>query len=729
MATNTVLWKIEIDTKSAVASLDRQKKLLEGFKNDRKELMKLEKSALGLNQQQRDQLARLNDAIAIGSERLKQKSAEVKRLTAFETAQAGTLRKVNAELAIQRRAILDAVQGSEKYKVIAARIKDLERKQRDYNQEIGRGRTFVGEYAKGFTDAFVKIGAVVGGVLLAYNKIKERFGEIINSTQASGDAYRAMIGGMKESNDFFNRSLANFDFSNFLQGMSEAYEAGVRYAKIMDIIGDEKRSEKILQIKIDQLIEEQRAIAYNRSFERDIRMAALTEMESLEKQKLDLRIDIAKKEKEAIADAAAQRTKLSQDEVVSYIANYAKISKTINDYYAEEERITEENTESKANKHGIYYDYVTARGLDLLRDLKNQNQETSKLINIDKAMNQLIDEGAISRIALADAIAAEESATLSYNKAIASQARLRGQLNNAIKTEEENLTKDANAKREKELAEEQKFRESLTTYEERGVERTQEAEQQKQDALKSTAETAKILSDQMLADQEKAKDQEIQIIEAIKNARTGLQNAIFASASASLEMVMKSVGEESEAYQALFKLRKALALAEIGMNLYKELSEINAHPLVTLDTSQTLRVLLTTSAILRSVAATANVVSQKMAQGGVLEGKSHSQGGIYMGGGVEAEGGEVVINKRSSAIFRRELSDINQAGGGKSLMAAGGVMPPATPSRLEPAAAFRSQDVADIVIRTMRAIPVQVSEREIRTTSKKVTVNENLNKW
>lgn len=63
--------------------------------------------------------------------------------------------------------------------------------------------------------------------------------------------------------------------------------------------------------------------------------------------------------------------------------------------------------------------------------------------------------------------------------------------------------------------------------------------------------------------------------------------------------------------------------------------------------------------------------------GGVLSGPSHARGGIpfSVGGrlGFEAEGGEAIINKRSTAMFRGELSRINQAGGGRSLMALGGI--------------------------------------------------------
>ena len=58
-------------------------------------------------------------------------------------------------------------------------------------------------------------------------------------------------------------------------------------------------------------------------------------------------------------------------------------------------------------------------------------------------------------------------------------------------------------------------------------------------------------------------------------------------------------------------------------------------------------------------------VLDNFAGGGVLYGPSHAGGGIPTRYG-ELEGGEAVINKRSTAMFAGELSQINQAGGGRS---------------------------------------------------------------
>jgi hypothetical protein len=55
----------------------------------------------------------------------------------------------------------------------------------------------------------------------------------------------------------------------------------------------------------------------------------------------------------------------------------------------------------------------------------------------------------------------------------------------------------------------------------------------------------------------------------------------------------------------------------------------------------------------------------KLAGGGILQGNSHANGGIQTAFG-ELEGGEAIINKKSTKLFRPILSALNTSGGGKS---------------------------------------------------------------
>ena len=140
-----------------------------------------------------------------------------------------------------------------------------------------------------------------------------------------------------------------------------------------------------------------------------------------------------------------------------------------------------------------------------------------------------------------------------------------------------------------------------------------------------------------------------------------------------------------------FRKQKALNIAEIGMNLALELSAIARNAMLNpanavtgglagLSQIATLQALAVARAGLNS----AIVLSQKFAKGGLVdggmfEGKSHAEGGVKFASGgriMEAEGGEAIINKRSTAMLKPLLSAINTAGGGKKF-ALGGITPDA----------------------------------------------------
>jgi uncharacterized small protein (DUF1192 family) len=62
-------------------------------------------------------------------------------------------------------------------------------------------------------------------------------------------------------------------------------------------------------------------------------------------------------------------------------------------------------------------------------------------------------------------------------------------------------------------------------------------------------------------------------------------------------------------------------------------------------------------------------IAQQLEDGGVLSGASHSQGGIPVGNtGITVEGGEAVINKKSTSKYLPMLDMINRAEGGAPLM-------------------------------------------------------------
>ena len=105
------------------------------------------------------------------------------------------------------------------------------------------------------------------------------------------------------------------------------------------------------------------------------------------------------------------------------------------------------------------------------------------------------------------------------------------------------------------------------------------------------------------------------------------------------------------------------------------------------------------------------------AKGGMVRGKSHAQGGEKFGVGgrvMELEAGEAVINKRSTAMFKDQLSAMNAAGGGVKF-ADGGLLNMPSFATASFSALNSSQGTTQKVV---------VVESDITKTQRKVNVIE-----
>ena len=131
-------------------------------------------------------------------------------------------------------------------------------------------------------------------------------------------------------------------------------------------------------------------------------------------------------------------------------------------------------------------------------------------------------------------------------------------------------------------------------------------------------------------------------------------------------------------------LGKAAAIAETTINTYmaaqKAYSAMSGIPVV----GPALGAVAAAAAITSGLMNVAKITSTdvKYADGGLLRGKSHSEGGIPFTvegrGGFEAEGGEYIVNKRATAMYFPVLEAINRSAGYSNYnpvyMAAGGVI-------------------------------------------------------
>jgi hypothetical protein len=114
--------------------------------------------------------------------------------------------------------------------------------------------------------------------------------------------------------------------------------------------------------------------------------------------------------------------------------------------------------------------------------------------------------------------------------------------------------------------------------------------------------------------------------------------------------------------------------------------------------------------------------AMKAKKGGILQGASHEQGGIMLSNGVEAEGGEAIINKRSTAAFAPLLSQINSFNGyGAPLIQS----TPANNGILGSGISETTiQKIVAATVAGVASIPVVVSEHAITETQRIVGITK-----
>ena len=190
--------------------------------------------------------------------------------------------------------------------------------------------------------------------------------------------------------------------------------------------------------------------------------------------------------------------------------------------------------------------------------------------------------------------------------------------------------------------------------------------------------------------------------------------------------IISLLGKDEEARKRNAVAIKALALAGVGADLGKAMlnnlitaSAPNAQNVATSGIfGLTMLQVLNAQALITAGLATTNILATKYANGGLINGNSHDQGGVM----INAEGGEGMINKRSMKVpaFRQLASAINVAGGGVSF----------APNKSQNensiiTATISRTDVSDVV----RSIPVTVTERDISKTQRKVRTIESRSKY
>ena len=258
------------------------------------------------------------------------------------------------------------------------------------------------------------------------------------------------------------------------------------------------------------------------------------------------------------------------------------------------------------------------------------------------------------------------------------------------------------------------------------------------------------LNQLLLDEDQRVLDRKLGMMSQEKQAKIDLENAKANATIGYVRLAQGMAKEGSELAMALFVFEKVLAAQQVFIAGTQEIAAINLAKGIYLARPDNALLglagiakanaifgaqiaaskLMTGLSMAAILASTIQGLGKKarggmieeFANGGMVHGNSHSQGGekFAVGGRVvELEGGEAVINKRSTAMFRGQLSAMNSAGGGVKF-ADGGLMN--MPSFAQ--SQFNATSQAGMMGAMGQSSRVVVVESDITTSQNTVSVIE-----
>jgi len=266
--------------------------------------------------------ARYADEVDRNNAKLEKNSGEVKRLTDSLDINNRSMKQLRTE-AKQLSSIMDKLnpnsaewkKANEQYREVNARMKEI----KSATYDTKGGFTSMAASAS-------KYGSLIVGAFTAAYAALKSFGALFkgltNSTQTTGDALRATLGGIKSQYDELMRTIATGDWSNFIDRMKEAYEVGKEVTKILDEQFERMNSYEITDAKVKNDIE----ILYetlndtNESLEKQIE--AGKKIQELTREQRGTLQDITDERLKASTKALEFATKMNEKEREFFIENY-----------------------------------------------------------------------------------------------------------------------------------------------------------------------------------------------------------------------------------------------------------------------------------------------------------------------------------------------------------------------------------------------------------------------
>ena len=557
------------------------------------------------------------------------------------------------------------------------------------------------------TGALGALGLALGAGAAAYKV----FQQAMDLTQTVGDEVAIKVAGWEAVWDKFIRTLVSGDFSNLIQGLRDAKQAGEDLAAALDELFERNNALRIAEAQAS--LQQEKNLQTMRDQTKSIkeRKEAGEAYIKTERELAKVREDIARQEFDAQLGNFAKQTGMSEADAKFYIENYNKYREAANKYqegldkavaYAQEKRDalnindTEAYNKAEANRLAqIELNKQTFAAMSeeqrkfysLAKTYNNANDQiTSQLVNSWVNVESAIANGEkrITRaVTTVSGLTARENneATKVAVKAARTQSqadiykRYSYDTDKYMRQQTINALDDIAAAMEEEIPRLEPVKiseggEEVSAFAKLLGVNPEEFESLKSQALSaaqsiysSIQQLSQQSIQQRLDDELEAVDKEAESEKAILKSKLDRNLISQKQYEKKLAEVDKAAEERrEEANREAFKKNKAWNIGQALMNMALAITNIWA----TNKGGAAARIAETVLASATGLAQIGVIAAQKYARGGELHGASHAQGGIkgnVQGHNIELEGDEVVINKRSARKYRNALSWINSDNG------------------------------------------------------------------
>lgn len=580
--------------------------------------------------------------------------------------------------------------------------------------QFGNSLLQLAQNAGATTGALGAIGVALGAAVGAY----KLFQEAQELTQTVGDAVAIKVAGWEAVYEKFIRTIVSADFSNFWEQLRRVKEVGEETVAVLDELFERNNALTIAESKAS--VVQQRNLMIMRDQTKSIKerkeageayMASVMEIANVRK-------DIAEQEFGAKLTNFAAQTGMSEEDAKFYIENYNKYRETANEY-AEDVKKAQDFADArrKALRENLQAEADNAEANRQAQVEANRqayatmSADEQRFIAISSKYNNANDELTADLVqawakvegAIANALQSSQRAATTVNSLTAQENRTNAKTLSFDPTKIEAVADAEQASVEKMLdgiigkiypkidtsAAEKAIDDFVESAENEILPRLEQvampednrspfakflgvSEEQlttiKSQALSAAQQIYGSIEQISKEATQRRLDDELQAIKDKTESEKAIRKAEFDKGILNEKQYKKKIAEIDEAAEArreeakkeAFEKDKRLSIISALINGAVAITKVFG------STPPPASFILAGITAATTAAQIATIATQKYARGGELHGASHAQGGIkgsIQGHNIELEGGEIVINKRSSAKYRKALSLINSENG------------------------------------------------------------------